>query len=83
MNSLSLAEAPTRTPQRSSPEQIAALAYQLYREKGCHNGHDVADWLEAEKKLSAPRSASSFPADNKAQLKNARSASSSPNTRLV
>jgi hypothetical protein len=29
-------------------EQIAARAYQLYLERGCRNGHDMDDWLQAE-----------------------------------
>ena len=28
--------------------RIRDLAYQLYLERGCVDGHDVEDWLEAE-----------------------------------
>lgn len=29
-------------------EQIAAKAYELYCARGCEDGHDLEDWLEAE-----------------------------------
>jgi hypothetical protein len=28
--------------------RIRDLAYQLYLQRGCEDGHDVEDWLEAE-----------------------------------
>lgn len=30
-------------------QRIAARAYELYRERGCRDGHDLDDWLEAER----------------------------------
>jgi hypothetical protein len=30
---------------------IAARAYELYCERGCSHGHDVDDWLQAEREL--------------------------------
>lgn len=40
---------------RLSPEelyqQIAELAYNLYLERGCQEGHDLDDWLEAERRV--------------------------------
>ena len=33
-------------------ERIEKRAYELYVERGCENGHDVADWLAAEKELT-------------------------------
>jgi hypothetical protein len=33
-------------------EQIAARAYELYLQRGCEHGHDVEDWLNAEKELT-------------------------------
>lgn len=33
-------------------EQIEQRAYELYLERGCEDGHDVADWLTAEKELT-------------------------------
>jgi hypothetical protein len=34
-----------------SNEQIEARAYQLYLERGREDGHDVEDWIAAEKEL--------------------------------
>ena len=31
--------------------QIDARAYELYLQRGCQDGHDVEDWLIAEKEL--------------------------------
>lgn len=36
-----------------SPEQIAAEAYNIYMARGGQHGHDMEDWLEAERRLSA------------------------------
>jgi DUF2934 family protein len=33
-------------------EEIELLAYQIYIERGCADGHDVDDWLQAEHELS-------------------------------
>ncbi len=32
-------------------EQIEARAHELYLQRGCEDGHDVEDWLTAEKEL--------------------------------
>ena len=32
-------------------KQIEARAYELYLQRGCEDGHDVDDWLAAEKEL--------------------------------
>ena len=34
-------------------EQIAALAYALWEERGCPDGSPEEDWLRAEKELTA------------------------------
>lgn len=35
---------------------IALRAYDLYLARGCEDGHDVEDWLQAERELNgAPR----------------------------
>ena len=31
--------------------EIARRAYDLYLARGCENGHDVEDWLQAEREL--------------------------------
>ena len=33
-------------------EQIEVRAYELYLERGCADGYDVADWLAAERELT-------------------------------
>ena len=38
-----------------SREEIATLAYLLFAERGCRHGHDLEDWLEAERRLCQRR----------------------------
>ena len=38
-----------------SNQQIEARAYELYLERGREDGHDVEDWLAAEKELTQRR----------------------------
>lgn len=33
---------------------IASRAYELYLARGCEPGHDVEDWLQAERELHEP-----------------------------
>ena len=35
----------------ASDEAIAELAHRLYLERGGSHGHDVEDWLEAERRI--------------------------------
>lgn len=55
------------TPRPATQEQIAALAHELWRERGCPEGSDIDIWLEAERQLNgAPptqRRHDSIPAD--------------------
>ena len=37
--------------ERPSRHEIAQLAYQLYETRGRFDGHDVDDWLSAEREL--------------------------------
>ena len=37
--------------QKSSQEGIALRAYQIFLERGCEHGHDVDDWLQAEREI--------------------------------
>ncbi len=42
---------------RNSYDEIARVAYELYEKRGKAHGHDMIDWLEAERivmKTSAP-----------------------------
>jgi hypothetical protein len=41
----------TGDPECPSPGEIARLAYQFYEMHGRRNGHDVDDWLSAEREL--------------------------------
>ena len=42
--------APIMTSDRSERD-VAHRAYELYCARGCQNGHDVDDWLTAEREL--------------------------------
>lgn len=42
-----------------TPEEIELRAYQIYIERGCADGHDVDDWLQAEHELSEKYASSS------------------------
>ena len=35
-----------------SRQEIAELAYRFYEKRGRHHGHDVDDWLSAERELT-------------------------------
>jgi hypothetical protein len=37
-------------------EQIRRRAYELYEERGKDQGHDLADWLQAESEVTQQRS---------------------------
>ena len=32
----------------ADPQDVARVAYDLYLQRGCADGHDVVDWLKAE-----------------------------------
>jgi len=36
----------------SKGHEVAALAYQLFMQRGGQHGHDVEDWLAAERRLA-------------------------------
>lgn len=38
-------------PPEEVEEQIRQRAYQLYYERGAEDGHDVDDWLQAEREV--------------------------------
>ena len=40
-----------RAPVKATPEDIARRAYELFLARGCEHGHDVEDWLQAEREL--------------------------------
>jgi hypothetical protein len=33
-------------------EQISQRAYEIYVARGCEDGHDLSDWIEAERQVS-------------------------------
>lgn len=41
-----------------SREEVAKLAYELYLSRGGDHGHDLEDWLEAERQLRRARTRS-------------------------
>jgi len=41
----------TETPAVMSEQQIAGRAYALYLARGADDGHDLDDWLQAERQL--------------------------------
>jgi hypothetical protein len=49
---------PDTFPTPPSADEIAREAYSIYCERGCADGGDVSDWLEAERRLSARRTTS-------------------------
>lgn len=36
-------------------ESIRIRAYELFEQRGCEHGHDIEDWLQAEKELTTVR----------------------------
>lgn len=48
----------TSTPLTISEQEIAARAYEIFLKRGASHGHDLDDWLEAERELAAATAAS-------------------------
>jgi hypothetical protein len=46
-----------RTQPRVPPTDIARRAYELYVQRGGEHGHDIDDWLQAERELRPSREA--------------------------
>ena len=40
---------PSSEPNQPEESDIAARAYEIYESKGCRNGGDLEDWLQAER----------------------------------
>lgn len=40
-----------RLPQTASEQEIGGRAYEIYLERGAHPGHELEDWLQAEREL--------------------------------
>lgn len=43
----------------ADPQEIARVAYELYEQRGRHNGHDWEDWFAAEAIIRRPQRARS------------------------
>ncbi len=46
------------SPVRNIEDEIRRRAYELYEQRGREDGHDVEDWLRAEKEIRQVRSRS-------------------------
>ena len=46
-------------------ELIRARAYEFYEQRGCENGHDLDDWLNAETELIGKKTSQSATAPRK------------------
>jgi len=57
----------TAKPEKSSleltEELIRVRAYQFYEERGCEDGHDFEDWLQAEAEIVGKKSAAAAEAE--------------------
>ena len=42
---------PTGQPPTADTGNVARRAYELYLARGCEHGHDIDDWLQAEREL--------------------------------
>jgi DUF2934 family protein len=42
-----------RLPQAASEQEIRLRAYEIFLERGAQPGHELEDWLQAERELTA------------------------------
>ncbi|MBI4354071.1 MAG: DUF2934 domain-containing protein [Candidatus Omnitrophica bacterium] len=49
-----------KSPPQPDPAEVATLAYELYVQRGCVDGHDQEDWLRAEQIVRAQARRSSW-----------------------
>jgi hypothetical protein len=45
-------ELPSSAHVRCNPSDVALRAYEIYESRGCLDGWDVDDWLQAERELN-------------------------------
>ena len=50
--------AATAAPARPTSADVAKRAFELYCQRGCQDGYDVQDWLQAERELLTDSSSS-------------------------
>lgn len=48
-----------RLPRATTDQEIRRRAYEIYLERGAQPGHELEDWLQAERELTAIQSNSS------------------------
>ena len=46
---------PTPLSEQRTDADMSRRAYELYEARGCDDGHDVEDWLQAERELRVGR----------------------------
>ncbi len=46
---------PTHLSEQRTDADMSRRAFELYEARGCHDGHDVEDWLQAERELRVGR----------------------------
>ena len=46
---------PTHLSEQRTDADMSRRAYELYEARGCDDGHDVEDWLQAERELRVGR----------------------------
>lgn len=67
MNGHEGANVSTAKPEESiiewAEELIRIRAYQLYEKRGCENGHDRDDWLQAETEITGKKPAAAEAGD--------------------
>jgi hypothetical protein len=54
MPSVNSSPAPSQISQEMSDADISRRAYERFLERGAEHGHDLDDWLEAERELRQP-----------------------------
>ena len=59
-NQVDLAEVELNTASDGAPseQEVATRAHELFLERGAVEGHDLEDWLQAERELKARKSLS-------------------------
>ncbi|MFN8179023.1 MAG: DUF2934 domain-containing protein [bacterium] len=73
-----------RAPEKREEENatsVAELAYRIYEERGRQEGHDLEDWLEAERRIAASRGPASMITSEKSAAAGSESSAAAEATR--
>jgi DUF2934 family protein len=65
-NNLLTMPTPASTVQSTAATDVASRAFELYCARGCQGGHDVEDWLQAERELHGTATLGEFAERNDA-----------------